>query len=117
MVAAELDPGRRRRLAGRAESARLPVCVIADGVPGLPFEPASFDSVVCTVVLCTVPDLPGALAELRLLLTADGQLLFLEHVLARTALGPVQQAIAPLCARAAGGFPPGPHIAAPLRAA
>jgi ubiquinone/menaquinone biosynthesis C-methylase UbiE len=46
----------------------------------LPFEDASFDTVVATLVLCTVDDQPRALRELRRVLRPDGRLLFIEHV-------------------------------------
>jgi ubiquinone/menaquinone biosynthesis C-methylase UbiE len=46
----------------------------------LPFADDSFDTVVSTLVLCTVPDQPRALEEIRRVLKPDGRLLFLEHV-------------------------------------
>lgn len=49
----------------------------------LPFDDDSFDTVVVTLVLCTVPDQAGALAEIARVLKPDGQLLFLEHVRSR----------------------------------
>jgi ubiquinone/menaquinone biosynthesis C-methylase UbiE len=45
-----------------------------------PFEDSSFDSVVSTLVLCTVRDQAQALAEVRRVLAPVGALLFLEHV-------------------------------------
>jgi SAM-dependent methyltransferase len=103
IVACEPDARMRGRLEGRAAECPIPVTVIAEGVPGLPFAPESFDTVVCVLVLCTVADQPGALAELRRLTKPDGQLLFLEHVLADTALAHAQRAIAPLWSRAFDG--------------
>jgi ubiquinone/menaquinone biosynthesis C-methylase UbiE len=46
----------------------------------LPFNDASFDVVVSTLVLCTVDDQPRALRELRRVLRPGGKLLFMEHV-------------------------------------
>jgi ubiquinone/menaquinone biosynthesis C-methylase UbiE len=48
----------------------------------LPFEDRSFDYVVCTLVLCSVPDLSTTLAEVRRVLRPGGALVFLEHVAA-----------------------------------
>jgi ubiquinone/menaquinone biosynthesis C-methylase UbiE len=46
----------------------------------LPFNDDSFDTVVSTLVLCTVDDQPRAIRELRRVLRPDGRLLFIEHV-------------------------------------
>jgi ubiquinone/menaquinone biosynthesis C-methylase UbiE len=46
----------------------------------LPFEDNRFDTVVCTLVLCTVEDPVHALTEVARVLRPGGQLLFLEHV-------------------------------------
>lgn len=46
----------------------------------LPFEDGSFDTVVCTLVLCTVRDPDRAMAEIRRVLAPGGRLLLLEHV-------------------------------------
>jgi ubiquinone/menaquinone biosynthesis C-methylase UbiE len=46
----------------------------------LPFEDDSFDTVVCTLVLCTVADPEQALSEVARVLRPGGQFLFLEHI-------------------------------------
>ncbi|HVP03467.1 MAG TPA: class I SAM-dependent methyltransferase [Solirubrobacteraceae bacterium] len=65
-----------RRLHVQAPEARLLRAPAED----LPFEDASFDVAVSTLVLCTVDDQPRALRELRRVLRPDGRLLFIEHV-------------------------------------
>ncbi|MEX2016439.1 MAG: class I SAM-dependent methyltransferase [Candidatus Hydrogenedentales bacterium] len=48
----------------------------------LPLDDASFDNVVCTFTLCSIPDVSKALSELRRILRPGGKLLFIEHGLA-----------------------------------
>lgn len=45
----------------------------------LPFEPESFDTVVSTLTLCSIPDVEHALGEIRRVLKPGGRFLFLEH--------------------------------------
>lgn len=45
----------------------------------LSFDPGSFDSVVCTLTLCSIPNVRSALAEVWRVLKPGGQFLFLEH--------------------------------------
>lgn len=45
----------------------------------LPFEDQSFDTVVSTLTLCSIPDAAHALREIRRVLKPDGRFLFLEH--------------------------------------
>lgn len=46
----------------------------------LPFDDASFDTVVCTLSLCCIPEDDGALAEAARVLRPGGRLLLLDHV-------------------------------------
>ncbi len=80
LVLSEPEPGMARRLSRRAE--RTPISTRVVGAPAerLPFDDASFDTVVATLVFCTVADPPGALSEARRVLVDGGRLLFLEHV-------------------------------------
>ena len=79
LVLSEPDPDMARLLEPRVASRQGTSVVIAPG-EALPFEDESFDTVVCALVLCTVPDLPGTLAEARRVLRPGGLLLFIEHV-------------------------------------
>jgi SAM-dependent methyltransferase len=54
--------------------------VIEAPAEDLPFDDGGFDTIVSTLVLCTVDDPRRALAEARRLLVEGGKLLFLEHV-------------------------------------
>ncbi len=77
LVVSEPDPGMRARLERRAAGRAT---VIDAGAEELPFPDASFDTVVSTLVLCTVADPAAALAEVRRVLAPDGRLLLIEHV-------------------------------------
>lgn len=76
LVLTEPDPAMARRLERRAAGLQ----VIEAPAEQLPFENGSVDTVVSTLVLCTVPDLRAALDEIRRVLSPGGRLLFLEHV-------------------------------------
>ena len=54
--------------------------VVAAPAQRLPFEDDSFDTAVCTLTLCTVPDVGETLDELARVLRPGGELLFIEHV-------------------------------------
>ena len=69
-----------RRLERKLPELSLPARVVRAPAEELPFEDASIDYAVSTLVLCTVEDPARALAEVRRVLKPDGQLIFLEHV-------------------------------------
>ena len=46
----------------------------------LPFGGASFDTVVCALSLCTIPDPAAAIGEMRRVLIPGGRLLLLDHI-------------------------------------
>lgn len=81
----EPDPHMTKRLRGKlaALGKTSEITVIETPAESLPFPDDSFDTVVVTLVLCTVPDQAAALQEIRRVLKPDGQLLFLEHVRSR----------------------------------
>ena len=76
LVLAEPEEPMAKRLRAKATKGE----VVAATAEDLPFPDASFDTVVSTLVLCTVRDPLRAIAEIRRVLKPDGQLLFIEHV-------------------------------------
>ncbi|CAM3554019.1 class I SAM-dependent methyltransferase [Smaragdicoccus niigatensis] len=64
----------------KVEQDRPGTMVLRAPAEDLPFEDNSFDTVVSTLVLCSVDDQPRALRELRRVLRPGGELLLLEHV-------------------------------------
>lgn len=70
----------RRRVADRPDRSGCTVTVAP--AEALPLPTGSVDTVVSTLVLCTVPDPAEALREVERVLAPGGQLLFVEHVLA-----------------------------------
>lgn len=98
------------RLRGLAEEAAAgierPAIGVIDAVgESLPFEDGSFDAAVASLVLCSVRDQPRALAELRRVLRAGGELRFHEHVIAKGSLSArlMRAADATFWPRVAGG--------------
>jgi ubiquinone/menaquinone biosynthesis C-methylase UbiE len=79
-VALEPGPGMRARASHAAQAVREPVEVIDGTAEHLPFPDAAFDTVVASLVLCTVPDLAQTLAEARRVLRPGGTLRFYQHV-------------------------------------
>jgi len=69
-----------RRLERRAARREGQPRVVVASAECLPFPDDSFDTVVSTLVLCTVPEPDRALEEIRRVLKPDGSLLFIEHV-------------------------------------
>ena len=69
-----------RRLEQHIEQSGRQAKALRAPAEDLPFNDASFDVVVSTLVLCTVDDVPRALRELRRVLRPGGKLLFIEHV-------------------------------------
>jgi SAM-dependent methyltransferase len=80
LIVAEPEAAMRRRLVKRAARAGRRVRVLDAPAERLPLDDASIDTVVCTLVLCTVEDPAAALSEIVRVLRPGGQLLFIEHV-------------------------------------
>lgn len=120
----EPSPAMRARLRTRiaagtdAHDVRPPLEVLAASGDRLPVPDASVDTVVMTLVLCSVPDPAAVLAEVRRVLVPGGRLLLLEHVAAPDARRRrLQRALTPVWRRVAQGCHLDRDTRAALRAA
>jgi SAM-dependent methyltransferase len=80
LIATEPDASMLRRLERAAARAAARPTVLRAPAEDLPFDDATFDTVVSTLVLCGVDDQPRSVREIRRVLKPGGRLLFLEHV-------------------------------------
>ena len=78
------EPMARRLRERAAAEAPVPAEVVEAPAERLPFDDDSFDTVVATLVLCTVDDQAATLAEVERVLKPGGRFLFFEHVRAET---------------------------------
>jgi len=83
VLAVEPEPYLREKARNAGAAAPVPVTVLDAIADRLPAEEESCDAAVACLVLCSVPDQPTALAELRRVVRPGGELRFYEHVLSR----------------------------------
>lgn len=108
-----VDPSPELRAIAEAapKDPRLVVSVVDGTAEALPFEAASFDTVLCTFTLCSVQSPQTALAEARRVLKPGGRLLFCEHGLAPDPdVARWQRRVEPVWKRLAGGC----HLTRPV---
>lgn len=115
VLVSEPDPFMRRKLQPKLAHARVPVEMSDAGAESLPFPDESFDTVVSTLVLCTVPDQRAALAEIQRVLRPGGRLLFIEHLRGEDSIARWQDRIEPLWRRLMGGCHPNRDTVAAIR--
>ncbi len=90
-------------LSERAE-AHSRTAPVAANVENLPFSDASFETVVATLLFCSVPNPAAGFREILRVLVPGGRYLFIEHVLSHCRpLAKAQQGLTPAWRRLAGG--------------
>ncbi|WP_328356990.1 class I SAM-dependent methyltransferase [Mycobacterium sp. NBC_00419] len=80
LLLAEPEPGMRHKLARRLARDGRAARVLDASAENLPLADASVDTVVSTLVLCTVADPSAALHEIARVLRPGGHLVFIEHI-------------------------------------
>ena len=90
LTAIELSPEMLAIARGRAADAQIEVDLRKGDAQALEFGDESFDTVVITLALCTIPDDRKAAAEAYRVLRPGGRLVLLEHV--RSPVAPVRVA-------------------------
>ncbi len=101
-----LEPHEKLRDKARVRAANVsfPVEFLGLGGENIPLADASVDQVVCTWVLCSIPDVERALAEMHRVLKPGGTLLFVEHGRAHSGrLAAWQDRLTPAWRYCAGG--------------
>ena len=105
--------GHLRKALADDPPAAAKVRLVQTGAEELPFDDSSFDTVVATFILCTIPDPSRTVAEVVRLLRPGGRYLFLEHVHAGkgTLLGAFQDLVERPHTYIAAGCHPNRHTA------
>jgi len=101
-----IEPNRNRLKSSqwRKSNSVVPIQTHEAIAENLPFSDDTFDSVVCTLVFCTIPKPREALKEIERVAKSGATILFLEHVkVNRPFLGFTQDFLNPLWKVIAGG--------------
>ena len=117
LIAVEPEPYLRSRAQASAAAVGLDIRVLDGTASALPVADGAADAVVLAGVLCSVPDQPAALAEIRRVLRPEGQLRFYEHVRSRRRrFARYQDAVALVWPRLMGGCEPNRESLAAIEA-
>lgn len=100
LTGVELSPGMLERARARADRCSSAVDLQLGDAQQLAFPEASFDTVVATLALCSIPDDRAAVREMARVLRPGGRLVLLDHVASPVmAVRAVQRLLDPLTVR------------------
>lgn len=103
LTGSDLSPAMLSLARSRARELRIQADLLVADAQALPYAEGSFDSVVCTLSLCSIPDHLAAIGEIRRVLRPGGRLLLVEHVRSsKRAVRLGQRALEPLTVRLEG---------------
>ncbi|HLR63663.1 MAG TPA: class I SAM-dependent methyltransferase [Lentibacillus sp.] len=102
--AIEPNPLMKERALKRMERSRIPIQTYLVEAEKLPFADNTFDSVVATLVFCTIPEPMKALQEIQRVSKPNAKILLFEHVrVDKALLGKTQDVLTPLWKKACDG--------------
>ena len=118
LTLSDFSPHMLRRVRRKLDGNGVQATVVQAGAESLPFEDASFDTVVATLVLCSVRDQSKALREVLRVLKPGGEFRFFEHVRAGNGCwAAFQTGVKPLWRIIADGCEPNRDTVAAIRRA
>lgn len=79
LTAVDPNPGMQKLAQSRIEQMEMEVDLRVLSGERLPFQDNTFDCIVCTFTLCSIPNVNQAMSEVFRTLKPDGRFLFLEH--------------------------------------
>lgn len=104
VTAIEPNPFLRKMSYEQAAAAKTPIHVMEGNAEQLPFSEHSFDTVIGTLVLCTIPNPVEAIREISRVCKPTGTILLFEHVRHENSfLGKLQDLLTPIWKRACDG--------------
>jgi ubiquinone/menaquinone biosynthesis C-methylase UbiE len=87
LTGVDLSPDMLAVAETRAEKMGRPIRFIEGDAQDLPFADGSFDTVVCTYALCSVPDDARAISDMHRVLKPGGRLILVDHI--RSSVAPI----------------------------
>jgi ubiquinone/menaquinone biosynthesis C-methylase UbiE len=88
----------------KQQSAVVPIEIVKASAENLPFEDCTFDTIVATLVFCTVPNVEKAINELKRVCKPDGKILLFEHVkMENGVLSKIQERLTPFWKKVCDG--------------
>lgn len=92
----EPDPGMWSQAREKLEDSDCSMRLVSARGEALPYPDGAFDHVIDSGLLCSVPSVDAALAEIRRVLAPDGEYRFLDHVRSDGIVGRSQDVLTPL---------------------
>ncbi|NWQ42697.1 class I SAM-dependent methyltransferase [Bacillus sp. EB106-08-02-XG196] len=88
----------------KQKSAVVPIEIVNASAENLPFEDCTFDTVVATLVFCTIPNVEMAINEVKRVCKPDGKILLFEHVkMGNATLSKMQESLTPFWKKVCDG--------------